>query len=561
MRTLLIADDEQLERDAIELLVKKNALPLQTLKARNGREAVEMAQSVSVDIALLDIRMPGLSGMDAARRIHEISPKCRIVFLTAWNSFDFAQEAVRIGAKDYLVKPTTSQDVVTLLSKLLDDIESEQKEQKRQNREEIRDILKQFNRSFFAAIKYGMVSLEGMRSYFVLEGIHEEQGFAVIVDTMEETKLLEVLEDGIRNQQFNACYFPAVDRISILIFSSFPETIVKDFHPGFMLLSCPGCHAGIGRPFKDLTGIPSSLRQASQAYMGAVHFGKSLFRFDELSTYKADFIDNKVKKTEVELVSVVLDGQLENARRLAHELQDLAAFRTNSNERELLDGMYELVLVVTRNIGSRIPNFSYEQVQKTSLMELERYFMDFIDAACKTVETDRKDKYTRMFQSIREYIEIHYAEQLSLEQMAEFAGISPSYFSRLFRDYTGDSFVDYLTDARMRAAKRMIRTGMKIQTVAELTGFTDYSYFSRVFRHTEGLSPRDFQKNTGIHRFSDQNLDNLIKELNDCKIVHLFVLSNPSYTYTIPLMFQEETYEKSIARHAHDQHIDGSAVR
>jgi two-component system response regulator YesN len=142
MYTLLIADDEQLERDAIDLLVKKSSLALHTIKVRNGREAVETVQSTKVDIALLDIRMPGLSGIEAARRIAEIAPDCRVVFLTAWNTFDFAQEAIRLGAKDYLVKPASAGEVVALLTRLVSELGQAAENSATRGVEDIRKILK-----------------------------------------------------------------------------------------------------------------------------------------------------------------------------------------------------------------------------------------------------------------------------------------------------------------------------------------------------------------------------------------------------------------------------------
>ena len=95
MYKLLIADDEQLERNAIEHILKASTLPLIILKAKNGREAVEIAQSTPFDIALLDIKMPGINGIEAAKRIKEISPHCIVIFLSALNTFDFAQFFLR----------------------------------------------------------------------------------------------------------------------------------------------------------------------------------------------------------------------------------------------------------------------------------------------------------------------------------------------------------------------------------------------------------------------------------------------------------------------------------
>ena len=106
MYTLLIADDEGLEREALRYIIQRgNERIDRIIEAANGREAVESARSQEPDIAILDIKMPGTNGVEAARKIKEFLPSCRIIFLTAFDTFDYAREALRLGAEDFLVKP------------------------------------------------------------------------------------------------------------------------------------------------------------------------------------------------------------------------------------------------------------------------------------------------------------------------------------------------------------------------------------------------------------------------------------------------------------------------
>ena len=500
MYTLLIADDEHLERDAIELLVEKSDLNVRTLKAKNGREAVELVQSNRVDIAFLDIRMPGLSGLGAAKRITKIAPECRIVFLTAWNSFDFAQEALRLGAKDYLVKPASRNEVIMLLKRLVGELDVQRQiSADRQDAQEIRNILKQFSRSFFASLKYGLVPDETLHTYFSLEGIREQRGIALICDNLNEQQLVRILKGtNSQNTPYQACYFPTIDRISILLFSPNPELLVHTLSGKEVLDSCRTCHVGVGRPFSDYQGIAKAIREASQAYLVSIRFKRSLVLFDDREQLEHLATSENLERAERALVDSVMKPDVEMARRLAHQIQDMIVLRYSDDDVAILEGFYESVLVMTRTIRNRIDHFHYEPLQKTSLLEIERYCMDFIDLACETIALDRRDKYVRIFREVDSYMNSHFAEPLSLEQMSELFGISPSYFSRLFRQYLGASFIDYLTTCRMRVAKQMIRTGMKITEVATLTGFSDYSYFSRVFRNSEGLSPREFQKQCTI---------------------------------------------------------------
>lgn len=109
---LLVAEDEELERRAIRrILSTVEDIQIELREASNGREAVEMAEEFHPDIALLDIRMPGLNGIEVARALRQSFPGLRCVFLTAFESFDYAREALRLGVDEYLLKPAEPEAV------------------------------------------------------------------------------------------------------------------------------------------------------------------------------------------------------------------------------------------------------------------------------------------------------------------------------------------------------------------------------------------------------------------------------------------------------------------
>ncbi len=120
---MLIADDEQLECDALEFMIGELDRGIVCHKACNGRQAVELAEALRPQIILLDIQMPGMTGLEAAEKIREFSPSAIIVFLTAWGRFDFAQKAIRVGAFDYLVKPADREKLRTLVDKCMSRLE------------------------------------------------------------------------------------------------------------------------------------------------------------------------------------------------------------------------------------------------------------------------------------------------------------------------------------------------------------------------------------------------------------------------------------------------------
>ncbi|GAB1481946.1 two-component system response regulator YesN [Treponema sp.] len=125
-KRILLADDEALERRALSLILSQmDEYDLELIEASNGRQAVEAALKAPISLALLDVRMPGMDGIAAARELKAIDPKIRIIFVTAFDSFDYAREALRLGVDEYLVKPAEAETVKTTVRKALNKGEEE----------------------------------------------------------------------------------------------------------------------------------------------------------------------------------------------------------------------------------------------------------------------------------------------------------------------------------------------------------------------------------------------------------------------------------------------------
>lgn len=121
MCTLLIVDDENIEREAIQYFIKQAGLEFELIEeAVNGVEAVNKALEIIPDIIIMDIKMPGKNGLEAAKEIRQFNTQCKIIFLTAFNEFEYAQKAIKVKAEDFILKPVYQDTLIEVLAGLLD---------------------------------------------------------------------------------------------------------------------------------------------------------------------------------------------------------------------------------------------------------------------------------------------------------------------------------------------------------------------------------------------------------------------------------------------------------
>lgn len=120
MYRVLVADDEPIERTVVSKTIQKYfSGQLEVVQAVNGREAVRLFEEEKCHIALLDIEMPGVNGLEAAEQIREKNKECSIVFLTAFDEFSYAKRAISVRALDYLLKPGADEELIAVLEEAI----------------------------------------------------------------------------------------------------------------------------------------------------------------------------------------------------------------------------------------------------------------------------------------------------------------------------------------------------------------------------------------------------------------------------------------------------------
>jgi two-component system response regulator YesN len=419
MHRLLIADDEALEREGLELIIKKGLPGLfEIFHAKNGREAIEHVEEYKPDIVLMDIKMPGIDGLEALKKIHQTHSNTKMVLVTAYDYFSYAKEAVSIGVKDYILKPAKREQVIDILKQLIAQLNQE-KEERRES----------------------LMMQEKLSELLPL--VESEMAMMLMVDQVQEINLKRLAE--ILNFKIEKGY-AIVIAFSLEPISSEKKRIYEGIK-NFMKAS----HSCIVGPIiGNQMVIFTKADRIEQPYSGRIHAIERAEKLDE-------FIVERFGLT-VSLGIGSIQKELEGLRRSYHEAElALAQKNVNVNVRH-----YEDIL-----LNPQLDGFSIKEelvkgnktlIEHAEAFILEKYHEDIsLEQTAEHVNLSSyyfsktfKNEHGKTFIDYLTDIRIQKAKELmeetnlSLKEICYEVGYKdPNYFSRVFKKVTGITPTDY----------------------------------------------------------------------------------------------------------------------
>lgn len=500
MYRLLIAEDEPLERDALLEVLRDSPVVGEVRAVENGRQAVDLAESFDPDICLLDIKMPGLDGMDAARAIRSRKESVQIIFLTAFEQFEYARQALRLRASEFLVKPAEDREVLDAVGRAARTLGS--LELAGGNREELHrrlEILtplaqRQLTERLFAGEEDALPRLSeliGSRREVralllrlrppVREQVNPVEGRQRGRMRRLQSALLAAAREcgyhGVASlgpSELRLALLPREERVEEALLTQLAESLAEfRRREGAIprgILTPPTSSSG------ELTGW---VTRASLA-LGEDVTGEGLYQLD--SVERRGCSDGEEYELERDLLAEIRRGEAERIRELGQRLLRLGS------SRKLLGERLAYLSHSLRLRGLEIP----EEHSGTTIGEA---FLSALEELRRRHHEGTRVESSPAVERTREYIHRHYMEELTLDRLAETAGISEYHLSRLFKRETGKTVVSYITDERLRIARELLAEGsLSVKEVSARSGFGDPSYFSRVFLRREGVSPTDFRR-------------------------------------------------------------------
>ena len=529
--SVLLVDDEE---DMIQIIMKKldwESMGLQIIgHAGNGVEALEMAEEMQPDIVMTDIKMPYMDGLTLCRKLKELSRTIRVIIFSGFDEFEYAKEAIKRDAAEYLLKPVNAGELREVFERIRADLDRERDEKRNTDklREYYLESLPVLQESFYMALLEGRVvagqigkyvndyRVHLSAPYYVVTVLHismqslpEEEREDPFFLAMAVKKYAEEQVDKRWDSRF-VIYLGDIIMISQL---QDRESLIKytDEMDRLCRMARKVCNArvtaGVGYLCDSLEQLPFSYQGAKQAVSYRVLYGNTRsINIAEVEPGESRELQRKESYAELiqKIIKKIRVGEEDRLRDAIHVFINWLTV-THLSMQNYRIVMMELAAELVRfaaghelNIetGSAEGTDVYHQIlQAESTEALEQWLQKLCIDLQKKVLDERQDSTKSFVQKAEKYVKIHYADQeLSVEVICGKLNVSAAYFSTIFKKETGKTFVRYLTDYRMDQALSLLMTGNdKTYMIAEKVGYSDANYFSYVFKKQFGMSPSRYR--------------------------------------------------------------------
>lgn len=535
MIKVLIIDDEIWICQLIQKLIDWNAAGFEIIgEAHDGYRGMEMIQKMHPQLVLVDIRMPGMDGVELIRRTREQKLDTQFMIVSGYSDFVYAQKALKYGALGYILKPIDQEELLDFLLKIKEKIFTSAAEEKEKQELQSRldmslwQLKEQYFRNIFreeGKILPALAELNGRFECHFAPGCYRVVIYQLDrtrgSDQMHEmnevmmTKLSRYFTDVFRNNCYDTFIFYESRRL-IQILNYAPDRKremdrnlrelrkkVNDeqkLELGIELTIGAGTEKGnIENLFHSYREARNSIRSRWRYGIGnLIEAGQKEYEITEwkdvLTTEDEKRIEGYAHFLDIEEVSSYIHGVL---KRIAENEQVSPALLTETAVE--IANLFLRTLMRNGIRGEQMPQ-EWKKISEClenccSLSQTEACVIRVFAQAQERFELGEKSRNDKVIAIVKQYIAEHYREDISLKVLADQVCLNPKYFGELFKKETGMNYSDYLAKYRIEAAEHLLRdVRNRISEVGEMVGYKDSKYFSKLFKKMTGLSPAQYRK-------------------------------------------------------------------
>ncbi|MDD9269091.1 response regulator [Paenibacillus sp. GCM10023248] len=525
MFRVLLVDDEALARNDMKSMLdwEKHGFTI-CGEAQNGEIALTMMEREAPHIAILDVSMPIMNGVELSRMIRERFPKVKMIMLSSFDDYDYVRTCLMNGAMDYLLKhrlnPAT---LLGLLEQAVQALRSEEREHEARSaqskmierlspvilREYVANLARDAehagealqayakdNGLYAHCVNYGVAAVQIVPFLLLTESLNDVQKNRLVqqaIDVMQmaigdvQTRTVGYVGEG----RFIAL-FASEERSEHTVASSIRQAVSSLAHALEKFLNMKCVHV-IGPLCGSLKQLGGSYRTADQELDAKFQQGMNASMLRD-----ARFAE---QQKQLLLFLEQLDGE-----RIQHTVQTIFAAAAHLPVYAMTVQVIvsEMLHLVQLSLKRHDPHMSTEDLDMASsrnelarmgsVSELERRLLAYFAQLVETIKKQHAgEPYSRHIAKAVQFITDHYASNISLDSTAGALNLNPSYLSRLFKEETQLTFTEYLNRVRIKKGCMLMESGSyALKQISSEVGFVSYTYFFKVFKGITGMTPQAY---------------------------------------------------------------------
>lgn len=538
MYKLLIVDDDLPVRMDLRTLLSWKDFGIELVdEATNGREGLEKIRQFNPDIVILDLGMPVMNGLEVIRILKEEGFNGKIIVLSCHDDFDSVSEALKLGAADYILKHLLkAESLAAVINKVIEMLVSENS-----RRQEIQSMEK-LSKMSISALKNKFVkdlisgnfkdkdqigetikSLgidSGLNKYVI--GLLELDDFYQLKEKYPKKELSsllksteELLEMTLKSgdsvfgsiAEGEYCIVMCFDNVkSVMYIHSKIHELCESILTNMNNYLNIKVSIGLGRICDNPFIADECYAKARMTLDGKLYLGKNrVIHYSEVENYNSK-LGNFLFEFDDEISQIVHTDEKRITEYINRIFTDISNRNISTEQIRVL--CFELLLLSNRIAKEN--GISYENVYQCdyvpynlvmnleTMEDIKNWFISVCVGINRSIcDRIRKPAVSEIRTEVKkalEYIDNNYTNDINLQEVADFVGLSRNYFSHIFKQEMSDNFVDFLTRYRIEKAKYLLTsTSMKIYEVGNQCGFYNYRYFTRLFKMHTGFSPIEFK--------------------------------------------------------------------
>lgn len=510
MYKVVIIDDEPIVRKGIVNIINWSEIGCEVVgEAADGEQGMALIDEKLPDIILTDIHMPEMDGLEMIKKTIDKIPWSKIIVLTGYREFDYIQEALKLGASDYLLKPSKIDEITTAVRKACLELDFKKKRDKN-----VKALEEHFNRSL-PLLKEKLLFDVAFSSHLNEKEVEEElelydlniHEFVLVALDISYQKSGDIyqkqlLKIGIKNVFVDIfsdqyiCHSMNVtqSRLAFIIqpnkmTNHFVDEVVKKIESFQVVIkSCfdQEIIIGISSKGEGWQSIFDKMKECEKSLSYKMYFSEdALILYDDIKNLALISDDSDLLDIKKDIVSAIKIGNQNLLSDLNTSLLEKTTHLMTYRQ------VYKTLIADIKEVSQ------VEVVEIDELMTVKECFEVYQNIADSKIQQNKDHNIKNLSLVLKqslEYIQNNYQESISLQDVADYTYVSIYYLSRMFKKEIGKNFVDYLNEYRMKKATHYLKDyELKTYEVAELVGISDPHYFSKLFKKYMGETPTEYR--------------------------------------------------------------------